>query len=355
MVVASPFHFQLPDALAAGEPPEKRGLARDDVRLMTLRRDTDDWQHGRFRDLAGHLRPGDCLVFNASRTLPASLRAQVRSGHGAPTGPALEIRLAQRLAEGDFLALALDAKEDPWPGDLRGSRLELGLDLEAEVLDRDPRLPRLWKIRMGKSGPELMDLLCRLGQPVRYWYSSRPWSLDYYQTVFAREPGSMEMPSAGRAFTWESLLGLCRRGIGIAFLILHAGLSSYMDREYDATHPTSEEPYVIHPHAAERINRAKASGGRIIAVGTTVVRALESAVDGAGQVSAREGNTRLRITREHRLRAVDGLLTGFHEPEASHLDLLTAFLPEDRLLSAYGEAIRQGYLWHEFGDLNLIL
>jgi S-adenosylmethionine:tRNA ribosyltransferase-isomerase len=367
MVAHPAFRFQLPDALAAGEPPEKRGSARDDVRLLTLGRATGAWHHGRFRDLAGHLRAGDCLVFNASRTLPASLQARARSGEGGvseehgvpgekgPAGPSLEIRLAQRLGGADFLALALGPAEEPWPGDLRGFRLDLGLGLEADILERDPRLPRLWKIRMGKSGSELMDLLCRLGQPVRYWYSFHPWSLDYYQTVFAREPGSMEMPSAGRAFTWESLLGLRRRGIGIAFLVLHAGLSSYMDREYDATHPASEEPYRIQPRAAEQINRAKAAGGRIIAVGTTVVRALESAADGEGRVAAREGNTRLRITREHCLRSVDGLLTGFHEPEASHLDLLTAFLPEDRLLAAYAEAIRQGYLWHEFGDLNLIL
>jgi S-adenosylmethionine:tRNA ribosyltransferase-isomerase len=358
--MVSPFHFHLPDALAAPEPPEMRGLARDGVRLMAVDRGNGQVTHARFRDLPSLLRKGDCLVFNASRTLPASLTAAVDwraagvAGPGSDRGPSLQIRLARRLDDCTFSALLLDAAESPWPGHAGGLILEFG-NLSAEVLMREPSNPRLWRIRFDRSGAPLMESLSRLGNPVRYWYSSKPWDLDYYQTVYAREPGSMEMPSAGRAFTWRLLLELRRRGVETAFLVLHAGLSSYMDAEFDATHPASEEPYSIGREAAAKVNAARASGGRVIAVGTTVVRALESAIDGSGLVQPRETSTRLRITRAHRLRAVDGLLTGFHEPEASHLDLLTAFLPEAPLRAAYGEALREKYLWHEFGDLNLIL
>jgi S-adenosylmethionine:tRNA ribosyltransferase-isomerase len=162
------------------------------------------------------------------------------------------------------------------------------------------------------------------------------------------------MPSAGRAFTWRLLFDLKRRGINMAYIVLHTGLSSYMDDELDALHPASEEEYVIGHTAADSINAARAAGGRVIAVGTTVVRALESAARG-GQVHAEHGYTRLHITEAHRLSVVDGLLTGLHEPTASHLDLLTAFLLPERLQSAYNEAVQLSYLWHEFGDLNLIL
>lgn len=163
------------------------------------------------------------------------------------------------------------------------------------------------------------------------------------------------MPSAGRAFTWRMLFGLRRQGVETAHLTLHTGLSCYLDDELDARHPASEEEYDIDEVAAAKVNRARATGRRVIAVGTTVVRALESAADSDGRVRSGHGYTRLRVTARHTLRTVDGLLTGLHEPEASHLDLLTAFLPAERVRTAYEEAVRRGYLWHEFGDLNLIV
>ena len=206
-----------------------------------------------------------------------------------------------------------------------------------------------------KEGSDLLQLLYRLGHPVRYEYVSAPWDLDYYQTVYAREPGSAEMPSAGRAFTWKLLFDLQRRGIGTAYLVLHTGLSSYMDDDLDAQHPASDEEYFVSDTTARKINATREGGGRVIAVGTTVVRALESVADESGQVVGGHGYTRLRITAHHALRTVDGLLTGLHEPEASHLDLLTAFLPAEKIREAYEEAVRSRYLWHEFGDLNLII
>jgi S-adenosylmethionine:tRNA ribosyltransferase-isomerase len=165
----------------------------------------------------------------------------------------------------------------------------------------------------------------------------------------------MEMPSAGRPFSWHLLLDLRKRGIGTAFLVLHAGLSSFLDEEFDTGHPASVEPYRLEPEAAARINAAKARGGRIVAVGTTVVRTLETLAERGGLVKAGAGETLLRITAAHALQAVDGLITGFHEPHASHLDLLSAFLPPERLEAVYAAALREGYLWHEFGDANLIL
>lgn len=341
------FAFELPDALSASGPPEKRGLSRDGVRLLVADRRTGALHHGRFRDLADFLRPGDCLVLNASRTLPASLPARMG---GAP----VEVRLARRSEADLWAALILDAFENPRPGDESGT-LNFPGGLTAEVSGRDPANPRLRRIRFSENGPGLMQRLSRMGKPVRYWYASEAWDLDWYQTVFAREPGSMEMPSAGRAFSWRMLLDLRKRGIATAFLVLHAGLSSYMDQEFDASHPISVEPYRIGPEAAAAVNRARDSGGRIIAVGTTVVRALESAAGPDGRVQAREAATALRITRDHPLKVADGLITGFHEPEASHLDLLTAFLPEERLAAVYMEALGKEYLWHEFGDINLIL
>jgi S-adenosylmethionine:tRNA ribosyltransferase-isomerase len=347
----TPFTFTLPPELSAQEPPERRGLSRDHVRLMIIDRAGGRVEHTRFDHLGEFLRSGDLLVFNTSRTLPASLE-----GCAAPVGPCIEIRLAEHLADDSWLALLLCQRGDPFSCGLRGGmQINFGDDLTGTVEERDERIPRLWRLRFSKTGAELMDSLYRLGRPIRYEYVSAPWNLDYYQTVYAREPGSAEMPSAGRAFTWRLLFDLQRRGIETAYVVLHTGLSSYMDDELDAQHPASEEEYFISETAAEKINRKREQGGRVVAVGTTVVRALESVADAAGRIQHRHGYTRLRITAQHQLKAVDGLLTGLHEPEASHLDLLTAFLPAEKIRDAYEEAVRLRYLWHEFGDLNLIV
>lgn len=348
--MSAPFSFNLPPELSAHEPPERRGLARDHVRLMLIDRATHAVGHSRFDHLGEFLRPGDLLVFNTSRTLPASL-----SGCEAPAGPCIEIRLAEHLPDGSWLALLLCQRGDPFTCGLRsGMQISFGEELTATVFERDENIPRLWKMRFSKSGSELLQMLYHLGRPIRYEYVSAPWDLDYYQTVYAREPGSAEMPSAGRAFTWRLLFDLQRRGIETAYLVLHTGLSSYMDDQLDAQHPASEEEYFVSDTTASKVNAAHQGGGRVIAVGTTVVRALESVADESGQIHGGHGYTRLRITASHTLRVVDGLLTGLHEPEASHLDLLTAFLPAEKIREAYEEAVRSRYLWHEFGDLNLI-
>jgi S-adenosylmethionine:tRNA ribosyltransferase-isomerase len=343
--------FSLPDALVAREPPERRGLPRDRVRLLVLDRATGVRHHARFDALGHFLRPGDLLVVNASRTLPAVLDARPAGG-----GPPAEVRLAGRRPDGAWRALvtAPDGREFAFPLH-PGLRLRFGPGLSGTLGPRDPRVPRLWAVRFDRSGADLLDRLYRLGRPVRYEYVAAPWPLDDYQTVYARAPGSAEMPSAGRAFTWRVLFGLRRQGVGFASIVLHTGLSSYLDDDLDARHLVPEEEYHVGPEAAAAVNAARERGGRVVAVGTTVVRALETAADEDGRVRPGHDVTRLRITAETPLRATDGLLTGLHEPEASHLDLLTAFAPAEVIQGAYGEAVERGYLWHEFGDLNLIL
>jgi S-adenosylmethionine:tRNA ribosyltransferase-isomerase len=266
--------------------------------------------------------------------------------------------LAELLPDGTWLALLLVPSTAPHARNVltQGLKLEFGQELSCEVLEQDQRIPRLWKLRFSKSGTEFLDLVYRIGQPIRYRYLSAPWRLSYYQNVYALRPGAAEMPSAGRAFTWRLLLQLRNRGVESAAITLHTGLSSYLDNEFDRQHLASEEEYWISETAAAKIRRARNAGRRVVAVGTTVVRALESTVaDSGGEVRACHQYTQLRITPDYRLRVVDGLLTGLHEPEASHLDLLAAFVPPPTIYEAYTEAIARRYLWHEFGDLNLIL
>ncbi|MFZ5814718.1 MAG: S-adenosylmethionine:tRNA ribosyltransferase-isomerase [Bacillota bacterium] len=333
------FTFALPPELSAAAPPERRGLRRDHVRLLVLDRATGEATHSRFDRLGDFLRPGDLLVLNNSRTLPAVLPAR------APDGQPVEIRLAHRLGEDRWRALLVGG-----PAVRPGLRLLLPEGLEAEVSEHREGEP-LSVIRFSRSGTALYDTLYRIGQPVRYEYIREPWGLDYYQTVFAAAPGSVEMPSAGRAFTWELLLRLRRQGIGIAFLSLHAGLSYLLDDRWVKDPRYTPEAYTIPAETAAAVDRAKRSGGRVVAVGTTVVRALES----EALTGQRSGWASLFIHREFPLRVVDGLITGLHEPEATHLDLLSALMEPERLREAYQEAIARGYLWHEFGDANLIL
>ena len=347
----SQISFTLPLEMTAKEPPECRGISRDQVRLLIIDRQTGEITHSRFDHVGEFLRPGDLLVFNTSRTLPASL-----TGFELHSEQRVEARLAGHLPDDTWLALLLCIEGETFSCGLSsGMEIHFGNGLTGSVYERDEHIPRLWKIRFSQSGAEFVDSIYRLGRPIRYEYVSAPWDLDYYQTVYAREPGSAEMPSAGRAFTWRLLFDLKRQGVETAHVVLHTGLSSYLDNELDAQHPASEEEYFVSESAAKNINRAHEQDRRGIAVGTTAVRALESVADDKGKVRSEHGYTRLRITVDHKLKAVDGLLTGLHEPEASHLDLLTAFLSAEKVQEAYEGALRRGYLWHEFGDINLIL
>ncbi len=338
--------FTLPPELEAHEPPEFRGLRRDRVRLLVLPRDGSPVSHSRFDALGDFLRAGDLLVVNNSRTLPGLLRAWDERGD------AVEVRLAHKRAQDQWEALLLNGRTHIGR---RGMHLDFGDHLSARVENRAADLAFLWQLRFNTCCLDLLDRIYRLGEPVRYSYVPAALPIDLYQTVYAAQPGSVEMPSAGRAFSWELLLKLKRRGIGLASLVLHTSLSSTRDDSLDASHPIFEEEFQVSAATARAINETHERAGRVIAVGTTVVRAVETIAQADGTVAPRRGSTRLHIDAAHRLRAVDGLLTGFHEPQASHLDLLSAFVEPARLQQAYLEAIERGYLWHEFGDANLIL
>ena len=356
----SAVRFQLPPELEAASPPEARGLRRDHVRLLAVDRATGSVGHHRFHELPRLLEPGDLLVANDSRTLPASLLG--RTSKGEP----LEVRLAARDGE-RWAALVLGVPEDETdpalvPTDARpaappveaGERIGFADGLEATVLGRHEEAGPLVWLAFDLASERLAEALHRAGRPVRYAYVPRAWPLHHYQTLFAAGPGSAEMASAGRPFTVQTLRDLRDRGIGLATISLHAGLSTYGDPATDQRYVPAE-PYLVPEATAAAVAACRAAGGRVVAVGTTVVRTLETAAAGAGPVRPGPGVSRLRIRPGYGLAVVDGLLTGLHEPEASHLDLLAAFLDRPALDRAYAAALASGYLWHEFGDVCLLL
>ena len=331
----------LPAELRANLPAELRGRRRDGVRLMVIDRAARTIEHSEFARLRNFLRAGDLLVVNRSRTIPAAVPAR------RDRGDLVQLRICVRRAD-EWHVLAV--QPDPPHANVAlhaGERLRLD-GVDTIVRGRRADLPLLWRVDAPSDG--LAGVL-QTGEPIRYSYVPAPVPASHYQTVFATEPGSAETPSAGRSFSWELVLALQRGGIDLADVLLHTGLSSLQDDDVDAEHPLFEEWFDIEDRAADAVNRAP----RVIAVGTTVVRALETAVTDNGQVQAIQGWTRLRLGPGSPLRVVDGLLTGFHEPQASHFDLLRAFLDETLLERAYREAIGARYLWHEFGDLCLIL
>lgn len=348
-------NFDLPAALEAGEPPEARGLRRDEVRLMVSHYRDDTVIHSRFAALDEALRPGDVLVINTSGTLKAALAAS--RADGTP----LELHLSTRLPA-DLWIVEVRAPGEPASQPFRTARAGETLSLPAGgsvtlhapySADRsappDPSGVRLWIATLALPLP-LPAYLEAHGFPIRYGYVRQAWPAEYYQTVYATEPGSAEMPSAGRAFTAELITRLVARGVQIVPLLLHTGVASLEDHE-----PPYEEWYRVPPATAQAVNAARAAGRRVIAVGTTAIRALETVTDEEGTTHAGEGWTRLVITPERGLRAVSGLLSGLHEPRASHLAMLQALTGRRHLQVTYAEALRCGYLWHEFGDLHLML
>jgi S-adenosylmethionine:tRNA ribosyltransferase-isomerase len=337
------FDFYLPEDLNASHPPERRGVRRDHVKLMVLGRQTGSVGHDQFFNLSDYLNPGDLIVLNNSRTVPAILKANWFREE-VLVERNIEIRLARRRNEDiwDALFVAKDVKV--------GDTVQFTKDLSAVVIDEKNNYP-IKTILFSKKGSDLFNSIYTLGEPIRYEYINQDWNLDYYQTVFASQPGSVEMPSAGRAFSWELLFNLQRKGIQLDFIQLHTGLSYLLDDDIETSPSDNVEEYQLSESTLQKISKTKMAGGRVIAVGTTVVRALES----AGISGELSGLTNLYINNNFPLKMVDGIMTGFHEPKASHLDMLTAFVPQEMLCIAYDVAIKNKYLWHEFGDMNLIL
>jgi S-adenosylmethionine:tRNA ribosyltransferase-isomerase len=327
----------------AALPAELRGLGRDGARLCVIERATGRITHTTVAHLGAHLIPGDLLVVNSSRTLPAALRVTRDDGAQIQLRPGA-------LRDGEWDALAVETGPPHRNVGLRtGELLRARSGLEVRVRGARHDAPLLWRMTVERGDP--MTTLLRDGEPIRYSYVPEPVALEHYQTVYAGTPGSVEIPSAGRHLTWELLGGLRTAGIDVIDIVLHCGLSSFQDDDVDLHKPLIEEWFAVRPETAERINHAR----RVIAVGTSVIRTLETAVHDGGNVHAMSGWTPLVITPRTRLRVVDALLTGLHEPPATHLDMLGALLDESLLERAYAEVRERGYLWHEFGDAMLIL
>ena len=336
--------FELPERLEAHEPAEARGLARDDVRMLVAP-GHGALVHARARDLPDFLRPGDLVVINTSATMPAALPAR------RADGSALELRLSTPLpgAPDDRWVIELRSGSERFRDARAGEALDLPgggrAHLEAPYLSGS----RLWAARLELLEP-LMAYLARHGMPIRYRYVPEARPLVDYQTAYATEPGSAEMPSAGRPLTAEVLTALVAKGVSVAPVVLHTGVSS--PERSERPYP---ERYRVPPSTARLVQATRGWGGRVIAVGTTVVRALETVARADGGIEAGDGWTALVVTPTRGVRTVDGLLTGWHEPEASHLDILHAVGGRQLIERSYAAALQGGYLWHEFGDLHLIL
>jgi S-adenosylmethionine:tRNA ribosyltransferase-isomerase len=335
--------FDRPAGLEAIAPPERRGLARDAVRLLVST--PAGHRHARFWALDRFLAPGDLLVVNESATLPASLPAHGRLGD-------FLLNLSTDFGHGLWLAEPRWSIDRPGPLPLVAGEELCAAGLRVRLVAPCPGQERLWFVHLDGALQPALDCC---GRPIRYGYLAAEVPLAAYQTLFARVPGSAEMPSAARPFTPRVVARLERRGVALARLVLHTGVSSLeVGAEGLVDGSLYAEPFDVPAATAEAINATRAAGGRVIAVGTTVVRALESAwQDGA--VRAARGFTRLVVRPGRAVQAVDGLLTGLHDSGTSHLAMLYALAGEDLVRSAYAEAVRAGYLWHEFGDSHLIL
>jgi S-adenosylmethionine:tRNA ribosyltransferase-isomerase len=337
--------FVLPPDREATAPPERRGLTRDGVRLLVA--EPGRIAHRRFADLADHLEPGDLLVVNTSATLPAALDADRASG--APS----VVHVSTTLDDGCWV-VEPRRPDGPDRGVVAGEVLTLddGVALELVTPYPDPAatVTRLWRART-RPERDAADFLTGHGRPIGYGYLTGAYPLADHQTVYATQSGSAEMASAGRPFTERLLVRLMARGVVVAPLVLHAGVSSPEKHE-----PPMPERFAVPAPTARLVGTTRAAGGRVVAVGTTVVRALETAADPDGIVHPASGWTDLVLGPDRPARVVTGLVTGLHAPEASHLLLLEAVAGAELVGRAYEAAVAHGdYLWHEFGDSTLFL
>lgn len=339
--------FTLPEALSATAPPEQRGLDRSQVRLLVAR--PDGITHARFSSLAEQLRPGDLVVVNRSATVAAAMDGT------RPDGRAVAVHVSSPLADTSYLVELRRTDGSSRVRDGRaGETVRLGgggrVTLRSAYPDRRQRAgSRLWRAVF--DVPAGVDAyLARHGRPISYGYVPQRWPLSAYQTVFAREPGSAEMPSAARPFSDAVVTDLVTAGIQVAPVTLHTGVSSL-----EADEDPLPERYDVPATTARLVDDTRSRGGRVVAVGTTVTRALESVADLNGWVRPGRGWTDLVLGPARPARVVDGLVTGWHEPQASHLLLLEAVAGPRLVQRAYEAALAEGYRWHEFGDSALLL
>lgn len=349
LVLATPrLNFELDEDLAAREPPEAApGAERNTVRLMASIGSQAPHHHV-FDDLPQLLAPGDLLVVNNTAAMAAALNGTTPDGDPVRLHVSTELPSSLWLVE--IRTPTANGTSQPDATDRAGQTITTRGGLTAPLLHRLEGSNRLWIAAL--TWPRecsLIEHLAAHGRPIRYSYVRRDWPLEAYQTVFGRHPGSAEMPSASRPFADRTVTDLIAAGITLAPLTLHTGVSSL--EAHEAPYP---ERFNVPAATARLVNHTRRSGGRVIAVGTTVVRALESVVDDRGVVHPGAGWTDVIVSPERGAASIDGLLTGWHEPMASHLLMLEAVTTLEALQVAYGEAIESRYRWHEFGDVHLI-
>jgi S-adenosylmethionine:tRNA ribosyltransferase-isomerase len=334
----------------ASSPPEQRGLARDGVRLLAAT--PDGLAHATFADIGRFLSPGDLLIVNTSATIAAAVDGSRSDGRLVSAHFSTPLDDATWLVELRRNSAEHERVLDASPGETIALPAGASLTLLYRYPESDS--DRMWAASVKPEGSSrdgtVDDYLARYGRPIRYSYVPEPWPLTDYQTVFARDPGSAEMPSAGRPFTGDLVASLISAGVIFAPITLHTGVASLEAHEM----PLPERFWVPEP-TAQQINLARSEGRRIVALGTTCTRAVESAADEAGTVRAANGWTDLVLGYGRSTRVVNGLITGWHDPEASHLALLRAVAGSKLVGAAYAEAEQAGYLWHEFGDSCLLL
>ena len=327
-------------------------MASSPVRLLVVDPAANDFAETSVSELPALLAPGDLLVVNDAATLPASLRG------ADDVGSPVELRLVGAEEDGSFRGVLFGAgdwrqRTEDRPAPRAGSlRLQFGA-LGARILERAPLSPRLVRVGFDVGGDALWAALYREGRPIQYSYATAPLPLWAVQTAYAGRPWAFEMPSAGRPLTWDILLAMRRRGVRWASLTHAAGLSATGDPAIDAALPLAER-FEIPVVTAEALAETRRHGGRVLAVGTTVVRALEGAAED-GVVRASTGVTDLRIGPGFRPRVADGILSGIHAPEESHFAVLAAFAGPRLLDAAWAHASASGWRLHELGDAMLVL
>ncbi len=355
-----PFSFELPANLECSKPTEVRGLRRDEVRLMVSEMETDKIHHDVFKNIVEYLNEGDVLVVNTSGTMKAALTGVYNNETNVNVHFSTQTQNKKWVIE---IREIIDGKTRRFSHGKIGGFIQLKnggkiklvkpyyneSDHNSPIKDDNQNHLQLWIVDLLLNN-SLENYLEQHGENIRYNYLKDSYPTSYYQTVFANEMGSAEMPSAGRAFTSELISKLIIKGVEIVPVLLHTGVASLEKNE-----KPYEEYFRVSEHSANRINFAKKQGKKIIAVGTTVVRTLETLANKHKEIHAGTGWTNIFITPEKGLKIVDGLLTGFHEPQASHLFMLEALARREHLEKTYNEAIEENYLWHEFGDLHLLM
>ncbi|MEM1056327.1 MAG: tRNA preQ1(34) S-adenosylmethionine ribosyltransferase-isomerase QueA [Bacteroidota bacterium] len=343
------YDFDLPDALIAQRPAEQR----DASRMLVLHRETGQIEDRHVTDLPSYLRPEDALVVNDTRVMAARLIGR------RPTGGKAEVFLVERLGEGIWRALVRPGRK------LReGARVELAEGVEAEVLTVDPDGKR--RVRFTRDGEAFAneaderEALDQVGQLPLPPYIERPADRadrERYQTVYAREAGAVAAPTAGLHFTPDLFEAIEAQGVERVHLTLHVGYGTFEPVKVDdlSEHRVAAERITVSPEATGSLNARREAGGRIVAVGTTSTRALETSADDDGRFHPVSGPTDLTITPGYRFRAVDALLTNFHLPKSSLLVLTGTFGGRETVLRAYRHAVREGYRFYSYGDCMLIL